>query len=90
MHAADNDIGDDGARALAASLKKNTTLKELNLFGARLCVRGGWVGGDVARSHGRRPRAGAHDAERARACSWAARVRRRAPLPGAWLLLLWA
>ena len=33
-------------------------------------------------------RARAHDAERARACSWAARVRRRVPLPGAWLLLL--
>jgi hypothetical protein len=33
-------------------------------------------------------RARAHDAERARACSWAARVRRRVPLPGAWLLLV--
>ena len=28
------------------------------------------------------------DAERARACSWAARVRRRVPLPGALLLLV--
>ncbi len=189
MHAADNKIGDDGARALAASLQKNTTLETLHLSGARLCAGGGWVGGDVwrsptgggrargrtmqselaraagrracgvgspcrahassscrrdacrvgwvlctpqtiksattarelwrprsrrtrrsrsstssvrgsvlalagegrdvARSHGRRPLcSGAHDAERARACSWAARVRRRVPLPGAWFLFL--
>ena len=31
MHAADNGIGDDGARALATSLEKNTTLVELGL-----------------------------------------------------------
>jgi hypothetical protein len=88
VHAADNDIGDDGARALAVSLEKNTTLKELSLDGARLCVRGGWERGDVWRSPTAGGRARAHDAERARACSWAARVRRRVPLPGAWLLFL--
>ena len=29
----DNNIGDEGARALAESLKQNTTLTELNLRG---------------------------------------------------------
>ena len=52
-------IGDDGARALAALLEKNTTLEELYLYSARLCARGCWERGDVARSQGRRPRAGA-------------------------------
>jgi hypothetical protein len=88
VHAAGNEIGDDGARALAVSLEKNTTLKTIDLRGARLCARGGWERGDVTQSYGRRPLAGAHFAERARACSWAASVRRRVPLPGAWLLLL--
>ena len=45
LHAAVNVIGDVGARALAALLEKNKTLKELNLGGARLCARGGWEGG---------------------------------------------
>ena len=45
MHAAVNDIGADGARALAASLEKNTTLVKLDLRSARLCARGGWEGG---------------------------------------------
>jgi hypothetical protein len=40
VHAADNGIGDDGARALAASLE-NTTLETLDLDRARLCARGG-------------------------------------------------
>jgi len=44
--------------------------------------------GDVWRGPTAGGRARAHDAERARACSWAARVRRRVPMPGAWLLLL--
>jgi hypothetical protein len=59
LHAAGKKIGAKGARALAASLKKNKTLVTLWLYGARLCARGGWERGDVARSHGRRPRAGA-------------------------------
>ena len=42
VHAADNGIGADGARALATSLEKNTTLVTLNLAGARLCAR--WLG----------------------------------------------
>ena len=42
MHAADKRIGNVGARALAALLKRNTTLKTLNLRGARLCAR--WLG----------------------------------------------
>ena len=42
MHAADNKIGDDGARALAISLEKNRTLTRLDLEGARLCAR--WLG----------------------------------------------
>jgi hypothetical protein len=41
VHAAGNKIGADGARALAASLEKNTTLKTLNLYSAPLCARGG-------------------------------------------------
>ena len=45
MHAAGNGIGDDGARALAASLEKNKKLETLWLYGARLCARGGWEGG---------------------------------------------
>ena len=44
----DNCIGDDGARALAAALEKNTTLTMLDLEGARLCVIGGWGGWDGA------------------------------------------
>jgi len=47
VHAAGNKIGDDGARALATSLEKNTTLEKLNLSSARLCARGGWERGDV-------------------------------------------
>ncbi len=47
MHAAGNNIGDDGVRALAASLEKNTTLETLDLDGAQLCAHGGWGGGDV-------------------------------------------
>jgi hypothetical protein len=41
VHAAVNGIGDDGARALAASLEKNKTLKTLHLECARLCAPGG-------------------------------------------------
>jgi len=41
LHAAGK-IGDVGARALATSLEKNTTLKKLNLESARLCAR--WRG----------------------------------------------
>jgi hypothetical protein len=37
--AAGKKIGDVGARALAALLEKNTTLKTLKLNGARLCAR---------------------------------------------------
>ncbi len=44
--AADNNIGDAGATALAAALQKNTTLTEVNLYGARAFSvgRGGWRG----------------------------------------------
>jgi hypothetical protein len=87
VHAAGNDIGTHGARALAASLEKNTTLKTLILESARLYSRSGWEGGMwQGPTAGGRERA--HDAERARASSWAARVRRRVPLAGAWLLLV--
>ena len=91
MHAAGNDIGDDGASALATSLEKNTTLKELDLYGARLCAR--WLGRGAM---WRAPTAGGGRA-RARARCRArlalvqlggARVRRRVPLLGAWLLLV--
>jgi hypothetical protein len=44
VHAAENAIGDDGARALATSLEKNKTLEMLYLNGARLCAHGGWGG----------------------------------------------
>jgi len=47
VHAAENNIGDDGARAFAASLEKNTTLKTLDLKCARHWARGGWERGDV-------------------------------------------
>jgi hypothetical protein len=42
--AADNKIGADGATALAAALQKNTTITDVDLFGARACSggRGGW------------------------------------------------
>jgi hypothetical protein len=54
---------------------------------ASLCSR--WLGnGGMWRGPTAGGRARAHDAERARACSWAARVRRQVPLPGAWLLFL--
>ena len=45
VHAADNKIGNDGARALAASLEKNRTLTMLGLEGAQLCASDGWGGG---------------------------------------------
>jgi hypothetical protein len=41
--AAGNNIGDDGATALAAALQKNTTVTEVNLWGAR--ARSGGRGG---------------------------------------------
>ncbi len=44
---ADNKIGADGARALAASLEKNTTLEKLYLDSAPLCARGGWGEGGM-------------------------------------------
>ena len=44
LHAAGKRIGDVGARALAALLEKNTTLKTLILESARLCAR--WRGVD--------------------------------------------
>ena len=93
MHAADNNIGDDGARALATSLEKNTALTSLDLSSARLCAR--WLGRGAM---WRGPTAGggrarARTMHRARLAlvqlGGAARVR-RVSLPGAWLLLVGA
>ena len=92
MHAADNGIGDDGARALATSLEKNTTLEKLNLHGARLCAR--WLGrgamwrGPTAGSGRARARTMQSDA---RACAVGRGVRAASvSLPGTWLLLVGA
>ena len=65
VHAADNKIGDDGARALAISLEKNRTLTRLDLGGARLCAR--WLGREGRGAVPRRTAAArgrAHDAVR--------------------------
>ena len=91
MHAAGNGIGADGARALATSLEKNTTLEMLNLGSARLCAR--WLGrGAMWRgptAGGGRARARTmHRARLALVQLGGARVRRRVPLLGAWLLLV--
>ena len=96
MHAADNGIGDDGARALAISLEKNTTLVTLHLGGARLCVLGGWGGGRCGALP--RPEAAARgrartmqSEARASAVGPGARVRPSGPVAGrVWLLLVGA
>ena len=94
LPAAGKGIGDVGARALAALLKKNTTLKTLKLWGARLLARwlgrgamwrGNTAGGGRARARARcRARLALVQLGGARACG------RRVPLPGAWLLLVCA
>ena len=48
LHAADNEIDDEGAKAVAAALEKNTTVTEIDLGGT--CMLGGR--GLRARGHG--------------------------------------
>ena len=89
-----NGIGANGARALAISLEKNTTLVTLGLNSARLCAR--WLGrGAMWRAPtacGGRARARVRCRARLALVQLggAARVRRRVSLPGAWLLLVGA